>query len=190
MPFSAWRLEHQGHTCIFGACCSLGLQRGRLSVAYQMLAWPSNTGHQMRAAATVLIMVAAWRLHGCHMLNNTPWLSCLSAQSEGAASSQTSEDSVQGPTGHPSMLALQEIEAAVPDASKKDIGRAYKAVVTLLQKENKVLLPVSDTQQHAAASLRLHQFAAAPRRCQLRAHTACLSDSQLLWYHAACPAKL
>ena len=36
------------------------------------------------------------------------------------------------------MLALQEIEAAVPDASKKDIGRAYKAVVTLLQKENKV----------------------------------------------------
>ena len=99
-----------------------------------MLARPTNIGRQMCAVVTV----ASLLLHGCHMPINMPWLSCSSAQSEGAASTQTSSDPVQGPISHPSMLALQEIEAAVPDASKKDIGRAYKAVVTLLQKENKV----------------------------------------------------
>ena len=85
------------------------------------------------------------------------------------------------------MLALQEIEAAVPDASKKDIGRAYKAVVTLLQKENKVLPIRFSTTCRCLAPSAL--FAAALLRSQLRAHTACLSDSWARWHHAAWPAK-
>ena len=158
----------------------LRLQRCRPSLASRMLACPRDIGGQCVQQS----MAHLWWLQWRHMLNYMAWRSCSSAQSEGAASSQTSGHPAQGPTGYPSMLALQEIEAAVPDASKKDIGRAYKAVVTLLQKENKVL-PL-----HAAASLPLHLSAAALLRSQLRAHTACLSDSRALWCHAACPAKL
>lgn len=35
---------------------------------------------------------------------------------------------------------FQEIEAAVPEASKKDIGKAFKAIVAVLQSEEGVSL--------------------------------------------------
>ena len=87
------------------------------------------------------------------------------------------------------MLILQEIEAAVPDASKKDIGRAYKAVVTLLQNENKVP-PVFRYPTTCRCFTPPALVCCCPAQIQLGAHTACLSDSRPLRCHAACPAKL
>ena len=42
-------------------------------------------------------------------------------------------------------MVSQEIEAAVPEATKKDIGKAFKTIVAILQAEDGVSLPLLST---------------------------------------------
>lgn len=47
----------------------------------------------------------------------------------------------------------QEIEAAVPEATKKDIGKAFKTIVAVLQSEDGVSLPLLSYSKNASFCL-------------------------------------
>lgn len=57
-------------------------------------------------------------------------------------------------------MVSQEIEAAVPEATKKDIGKAFKTIVAILQAEDGVSLPLLSTASPSQCSAFCFVFSA------------------------------